>query len=726
MKLHNAVKDEAILSNVSNLGEFRIRNSAKAFNILSSSLYANKVRAIIRELSTNALDSHVAAKNPEPFVVHLPSALEPWFSVRDYGTGLSHDQVTTIYTTYFESTKTDSNDFVGALGLGSKSPFGYTENFSVTAVKDGIKNIYSAFLNDEGLPSIALMSTAATDEPNGVEVQFAVKNGDYSSFHNEARYVYRWFSQKPSFAHEFIMDELKVEFEDQNIVPGVHSREKSGRLVHSYAIMGNILYPISVPEAEQHFGPLQRLLNCNLFIEFEIGELDFQPSREGLSYIPQTIAAIKRKLEAVGSTIDGLLTKEADQITNQWLLADYLSKKGESKLWRTSVENYIAKNQKKISLLSTYSRREAIKLDPVELSWKFNIKMTAFDTDRHSYRYSSVWRANKSVCGYDPNNGSRALLCIQPYSDTHFITVDTKVGAATRAKEHFRGKARAICIVEPADKTKPALFDDFYQLIHNPPNIILASKLNKIERVKAVKAKADETVFRFERRNNNGYRNSSDLVCRPEQKLGEYPQTETMYYLPIKNLSAVSNFDIQNNDLNGFVRVISNLSGKHLVIRGVPKALLPKVQKLSNWINVDDYVSNLFRNDAGKIAISIAYQMMLTKYNYAGFRKFSNLNIKQLDKSNRYYDLFEILNNVTVIDREYSESTGSQIKTIVTALCNSSTFFAETEKAKERILALNKEYPMLKLVKNDHCDDAEVVNYINETEKQIISRKEVK
>ena len=43
MKLHNAVQDQPIVSNVGQIGEFRIRNSAKAFNILSSGLYANKI-----------------------------------------------------------------------------------------------------------------------------------------------------------------------------------------------------------------------------------------------------------------------------------------------------------------------------------------------------------------------------------------------------------------------------------------------------------------------------------------------------------------------------------------------------------------------------------------------------------------------------------------------------------------------------------------------------------
>ena len=90
MKLHTAPQNEAVMSNVGEIGEFRIRNSAKAFNILSSGLYANKIRAIIRELSCNAVDSHVAAgKSDTPFDIHLPNQLEPHFSIRDYGTGLN-------------------------------------------------------------------------------------------------------------------------------------------------------------------------------------------------------------------------------------------------------------------------------------------------------------------------------------------------------------------------------------------------------------------------------------------------------------------------------------------------------------------------------------------------------------------------------------------------------------------------------------------------------------
>ena len=165
---------------------FSIKSSASSFRILSSSLYSNPIAAIIRELSCNARDSHVEAGNTEPFKVHVPTMLDPTFYVQDFGTGLGHEQVMSLYTTFFESTKTSSNDYVGALGLGSKSPFSYTDNFTVVAIKDGVKNVYSAFINDAGIPSIVRGHSEHTTEHSGVKVEFAVESKDFKKFSEEA------------------------------------------------------------------------------------------------------------------------------------------------------------------------------------------------------------------------------------------------------------------------------------------------------------------------------------------------------------------------------------------------------------------------------------------------------------------------------------------------------------------------------------------------------------
>ena len=73
---------------------FRIAANKEAFRILSSGLYNDKKLAIIRELSCNAYDSHVmAGKADVPFELHLPTVFEPYFSIKDFGVGLSDVQV---------------------------------------------------------------------------------------------------------------------------------------------------------------------------------------------------------------------------------------------------------------------------------------------------------------------------------------------------------------------------------------------------------------------------------------------------------------------------------------------------------------------------------------------------------------------------------------------------------------------------------------------------------
>ena len=131
------------------------------------------------------------------YETHLPTSMEPHFYIRDYGTGLEHDEVMKLYTTYFYSNKTHSNDFVGQLGLGSKSPFAYTDNFSVTSYQDGVERVYSAIINEDGFPTINFITEQETSEPNGLKVGFPVKSEDIEEFHDKAQEVYRWFKVQP-------------------------------------------------------------------------------------------------------------------------------------------------------------------------------------------------------------------------------------------------------------------------------------------------------------------------------------------------------------------------------------------------------------------------------------------------------------------------------------------------------------------------------------------------
>ena len=51
--------------------KFSIAASGKAFKGLIDGLYSRKIEAVVRELSTNAFDSHKAAASIAPFETHL-------------------------------------------------------------------------------------------------------------------------------------------------------------------------------------------------------------------------------------------------------------------------------------------------------------------------------------------------------------------------------------------------------------------------------------------------------------------------------------------------------------------------------------------------------------------------------------------------------------------------------------------------------------------------------
>lgn len=385
MILNTAPESKAIVSNAMVNSDFKIKASAKAFSILSSGLYSNKIKAIIRELSCNAYDSHVAAgKADVPFDIHLPNYLEPNFYIRDYGVGLNDVEVNNVYTTYFESTKTGSNEFVGALGLGSKTPFCYTDNFTITAWKEGICRIYTAYINDFGCPSIVLLSESQSNEPSGVKIEFSVNvQSDYTKFTQEAEAVFSYFNVKPNFIGSVVpvIPEKNIFIKD--LVPGTNvykfNLSNSKFFEKSVAIMGNIAYPIDIPNSvvlpekvrdivNENFGlstyKLRGDNNVYLEISFDIGELDFQASREALAYTSTTIASIIRKFEQIYDALFPYFQKEiADvDVDDIWSYAQKMKELSTIGLWSLQLKDFIGKHSQKTGL-SVYRYATSTKVD---------------------------------------------------------------------------------------------------------------------------------------------------------------------------------------------------------------------------------------------------------------------------------------------------------------------------------------------------------------------------
>src|SRR5688572_5220957 len=88
---------------------FQIETNALSFQILSADLYSDRIGSLTREQTTNCADDHRLIRQARPFDVHLPNNFEDVISVRDYGPGLSQEEIIDIYAVYFKSSKRDSN-----------------------------------------------------------------------------------------------------------------------------------------------------------------------------------------------------------------------------------------------------------------------------------------------------------------------------------------------------------------------------------------------------------------------------------------------------------------------------------------------------------------------------------------------------------------------------------------------------------------------------------------
>lgn len=699
MILTKQVENEAILSNVGATTDFKIKATAKSFRILADGLYANKIRAVLRELSCNAYDSHVAAgKTETPFDVHLPNSLEPYFSIRDYGVGLSDQEVTDIFTTFFESTKTGSNDFVGALGLGSKSPFSYTDSFTVTAIKDGVKGVYTAFINDHGVPSIAMMAQEETTDPAGVEIRFAVENQyDFSNFCQEAVYVYRTFKHKPvvSGNSRFKFDDFSYETHD--IVPGVHT---ATNMRNSVAIMGNIGYPIRVPESNQTLdNQLRSLLSCGLVMEFAIGELDFQASREGLSYIPMTVDAIKNKLEQLHDQLAVFVATEADKIENMWERAFFLMKKSRHDLWRAAVSQYVQNTNfdmfKPFNGHNLCTRGITIKVD--DLASLYNITVKAFDSD---YRNRCSTLPPGSIHN-DVTQNYDAAWSFTPNENIYFVIQDTKTGAAERAKHHWRSKNtyQRVYVLAPVDKTKAMDTDAFFAAIKNPPqsHIMFATQLDEKPR-KAGMAK-NVSIVHLERR-GGGRGNSDDMIWRAAGKLSDFSNTETFYYLPIKGFNSLGKVE----DVKALTYYMERANIR-VTVYGVRKADLAEVESMKNWVHLDIFVAQELKKFGDELVMGLVKSAIdfgdLYKYNV----------FTQVNSDSPYLKLYTEFKDVKKVDERVQYAVEWLCKHYDVTTNTNIDVTATVAKYKKEVNELNNRYPLTQYLR--YAPDQEVANYIN-------------
>ena len=271
---------------------------AHIMNVLTD-LYSNKRRAIIREYSTNAFDAHVEAGVNDPIDVTLPTLLSPFLKVRDYGVGLTVEDIHSIYSQYGASTKRGTNAQNGMLGLGCKSALTYTQQFTVSSIKDGTKIVVSVGRDEDGGGSMTVVDTRTTDEGNGTEVVIPINRQDMDIMAREAADFFAVWKRGTVRVNGAEPQPI-IESDDTMKLTDTLFVDRTSSV--SRVVMGNVAYPAPA---------LDGLVRGGAILAFvPIGSVNFPPSREALMDTKSTRATIERVKGEVVTALKGAIQRE--------------------------------------------------------------------------------------------------------------------------------------------------------------------------------------------------------------------------------------------------------------------------------------------------------------------------------------------------------------------------------------------------------------------------------
>lgn len=267
-------------------------------SILSDNIYSDKIMAVVREIICNAVDACVMSPNiGKPVVLHAPTIAEPWISFRDWGNGLSFEEVKNIFVCYGKSTKRDTNLATGMLGIGSKSPFSYTDAFNVISYTGTEKVTYCAQKTANGGATMYQVATIPCDEPTGLEVVVYVESHDIDAFHQRIRSFYR-YCQYPITCDQIKLAKVDIEYlsEDDKsfFVATSKNRYDQTEKDSCGVVMGNIRYPLTISRytCENGVALESDVFNFAQRTQFVVpmGSVMFTASREAIKYTKDTIS----------------------------------------------------------------------------------------------------------------------------------------------------------------------------------------------------------------------------------------------------------------------------------------------------------------------------------------------------------------------------------------------------------------------------------------------------
>lgn len=320
MKINESQSTATVVGEIqSNAVSIDLNNIGFITQLLSTNLYSRPIDSFLREIVSNAWDSHVEANNTEPILLEIGTDTENknYCRIQDFGIGLSPQRFNEIYKNIGSSTKRGDNTQIGGFGIGRFSALAYSGTVYITSNCQGVKYKYLMY-KDGNMIKIDELFQDSTDERDGLEVMVYLKSGDFSDFQDAIKNQLIYFEnlylsfdryydgdRQKSFADSF--NNLKIK-RYKNFSVNTFSEEYTTTLC-----LGKIQYPLN----KNAIGGTKFKFDQNypIALNFEIGDLEVTPNREQILYTKYNIEKIRVKLDAAQD--------ELDEITKTQLIKDY-------------------------------------------------------------------------------------------------------------------------------------------------------------------------------------------------------------------------------------------------------------------------------------------------------------------------------------------------------------------------------------------------------------------
>ena len=302
--------------------------------------YSFPIQTLTQEYVNNGKDSNREARVPDhKMKIHVPTLKDPKLIIRDYGVGLDNDGIINVYRKLGTSTKGKGNGLsdvlAGGYGAGAKIWIRYTDSCIIRAWKNGRKIEYLAHTANSKLGEYLLMNESDSDEPNGVEIEIALKElSDIRQFENAVRRMFLFWKEKPEINKVYKWP--TIHYEDDNFI--FCQEETLGH--YSISVDGTV-YPI--PEnygslVKSKLLPKLKEMKCKVVFKANITDIFIPMNREQVA----DDAKLLNFLKTQGDNLE--IAKE--KYLNSMLDKDFETISGLRKAVRTAKERMVVGTRK--------------------------------------------------------------------------------------------------------------------------------------------------------------------------------------------------------------------------------------------------------------------------------------------------------------------------------------------------------------------------------------------